>query len=237
MSLSLTLEHVSAGYGETIVLEDLSLSIEAGALVAILGRNGVGKTTLFRTLMGHTDLHKGELLLNTSRLASLSAHARSRAGLGWVPQDRQIFPSLTVEENIQIAKRPGKWTPQKVLELFPQIAARRDNLGAQLSGGEQQMLSLARALVGNPSVLLLDEPLEGLAPTVAETILDSIWRLRREDEMTILVVEQHVNVALDLAPRSIVLDRGRVAFDGPSKELIDDEERLNSLMGGSVRQH
>ena len=237
MPLSLTLKNVSAGYGETIVLENLSLSIEGGALVAILGRNGVGKTTFFRTVMGHTDLHAGELLLDTSKIASLPAYIRSRAGIGWVPQDRQIFPSLTVEENIQIAKRPGKWTPQKVFELFPHIDARRNNLGTQLSGGEQQMLSIARALVGNPKILLLDEPLEGLAPTVADTILESIRRLRREDEMTILVVEQHVSVALDLAPRSVVLDRGRVAFDGPSKELLDDEERLNSLMGGSARQH
>lgn len=237
MSSSLSLTEVSAGYGETIVLENLSLSIDAGALVAILGRNGVGKTTLFRTIMGHTDLHHGELLLDRSRLTSLAPYARSRAGISWVPQDRQIFPSLTVEENIQIACRPGKWTSKKVFELFPQVAARRRNMGTQLSGGEQQMLSIARALVGNPQVLLLDEPLEGLAPAISDMILDSIRRLRGEDEMTILVVEQHVNVALELAPRSIVLDRGRVAFDGPSIDLLRDQERLNTLMGSSARQH
>ena len=227
----LTLKAVSAGYGETVVLEDVSVGIAEGATLALLGRNGVGKTTLLATIMGHTTLHGGSLMLSGSDITQLPVHKRARAGFGYVPQEREIFPSLTVDENLTVAARQGRWTLARVFDLFPRLAERRRNMGNQLSGGEQQMLSVGRALMGNPSLLLLDEPLEGLAPVIVDSLIAAFHRLRQEDGLAVVLVEQHARLALEFAAHSIVLDRGKVVYDGPSQALLDDAQRLADLIG------
>ena len=227
----LALDKVRAGYGETVVLEGVSLELPARGTLAVLGRNGVGKSTLLGTIMGHTTLHGGAIRLGRGEIGRLAPHRRSRLGLGWVPQERDIFRSLTVEENLLVAERAGRWTLARVYDLFPALAARRRHHGNQLSGGEQQMLSIGRALMGNPSVLLLDEPLEGLAPVIVDTVLGSIDRLKREDELAILLVEQHARLALAATERVIVLDRGKVVHQGPSGGLLDAPDELARLMG------
>jgi branched-chain amino acid transport system ATP-binding protein len=227
----LILDDVVAGWGETIVLDGLSLAIPEGGVLAVLGRNGVGKSTLLATIMGHTRLRRGALRLDDRDLARMSVHRRARAGLGYVPQEREVFPSLTVEENLSIAARRGRWTLRRVYDLFPALEARRANRGGQLSGGEQQMLSIGRALMGDPRLILLDEPLEGLAPVVVDTLLAAMRRLKGESGLAILLVEQHARRALEFAERTIVLDRGRIVFEGPSADLRDDPERLHALMG------
>lgn len=231
MADALSLAQVSAGYGETVVLEDLSLSIAAGESLSVIGRNGVGKTTLLATIMGHTTLHGGAIGLDGADISTLAVYQRSLAGLGYVPQEREIFPSLSVSENLNVGARPGRWTEDAVFELFPQLAERLANAGNQLSGGEQQMLSIARALIGNPRILLMDEPTEGLAPVVVEDLVSAMNRLRDEDELTVLLVEQNTRVALDFSARSVVLDRGRVVYDGASRTLKEDETLLDSLIG------
>jgi branched-chain amino acid transport system ATP-binding protein len=228
---AVALHRVSAGYGETVVLEDVSLSLRPGESLSILGRNGVGKTTLLATIMGHTALHSGKVDLAGRDISRLPIHLRARAGLGYVPQEREIFPSLSTLENLEIAARPGRWDIAAVFELFPQLAERQTNMGNQLSGGEQQMLAIARALVGNPSVLLMDEPTEGLAPVIVETLVAAMKRLRGEDGLAILLVEQHSAVALDFAPRTLVMSRGRVVYDGESARLGADKALLESLIG------
>jgi branched-chain amino acid transport system ATP-binding protein len=227
----LALKQVSAGYGETVVLEGVSLGIAEGATLALLGRNGVGKTTLLATIMGHTTMHGGTLALAGRDITRLPIHRRAITGFGYVPQEREIFPSLSVDENLTVAARPGRWTVTRIFDLFPQLASRRRNMGNQLSGGEQQMLAVGRALMGNPALLLLDEPLEGLAPVIVDSLIAAFHRLRQEDGLAIILVEQHARLALEFAAQSVVLDRGKVVYDGPSKTLLDDPERLGALIG------
>jgi branched-chain amino acid transport system ATP-binding protein len=231
MSEWLSLNRVSAGYGETVVLEGVTLALAQDATLALLGRNGVGKSTLLATIMGHTTLHGGSVALGGADITHLPIHKRAIAGFGYVPQEREIFPSLTVKENLTVAARPGRWTIERVYDLFPGLAARQTNMGNQLSGGEQQMLSIGRALMGSPSLLLLDEPLEGLAPVIIDTLIAAFHRLRQEDGLAIILVEQHARLALEFAARSVVLDRGKIVYDGDSRPLLDDAERLSGLIG------
>jgi branched-chain amino acid transport system ATP-binding protein len=232
----LILEGVSAGYGDTVVLEGISLALAPGETLAVLGRNGVGKTTLLATIMGHTRLHGGGIRFAGREIAALPAYRRARLGIGFVPQEREIFPSLTVEENLTVAQRPGQWTLAALYDFFPSLAERRRNHGNQLSGGEQQMLAIGRALMGNPTLLLMDEPLEGLAPVIVDALLAGLERLKHEDDLALLLVEQHAQLALELAQEAIVLNRGVIVFAGGSRELREAPERLNTLMGVGGRQ-
>jgi branched-chain amino acid transport system ATP-binding protein len=230
MADALKLSGVRAGYGETVVLEDIALALPERGSLAVLGRNGVGKTTLLATIMGHTTLHAGKVVLNEKPIEKDPVYARSRAGIGYVPQEREIFPSLSVEENLTVASRPGRWNLERVYDLFPRLAERRHHRGNQISGGEQQMLSIGRALMGNPGVLLMDEPLEGLAPIIIENLLLSLKKLLAEDALAIILVEQHARVALQVTQEVLVLSRGRVVHHGPSAALLADPERLASLV-------
>ncbi len=230
-SSGLSLVSVSAGYGETVALENIDLEILAGEAVSVIGRNGVGKSTLLMTIMGHTDLHSGSVHLNGKDITAAKPCQRVWNGLGLVPQERLIFPSLTVDENLAVAVRAGSWTSTRVYSMFPQLDARRQNLGNQLSGGEQQMLAIGRALVGNPKVLLMDEPSEGLAPVIVEELQSVINRLREESSMTIILVEQNSRVALEFSERCIVMNRGRVVRDGSSEALRQDQTLLERLIG------
>jgi branched-chain amino acid transport system ATP-binding protein len=230
---AIELRNVSAGYGETVVLEDLNLKVAPGESISVIGRNGVGKTTLLATVMGHTTLHKGEVALEGRSLNGVPIYRRAAAGLGFVPQEREIFPSLTVRENLDVGARPGPWTDERVFELFPNLKERLANKGNQLSGGEQQMLSIARALLTNPSVLLMDEPTEGLAPVIVEALTAVLVRLRSESRLSIILVEQNSRVAFEFSDRSVVMDKGRIVYDGPSAALRDDPERLAQLIGVS----
>ena len=232
---ALALDAVSAGYGETVVLENISFALAEGETLSIIGRNGVGKTTLLATVMGHNTLHRGELRLHGRTIARLAPHRRCRAGLGYVPQEREVFPSLSVRENLEVAARPGLWTIDKVFAMFPRLAERQRNRGNQLSGGEQQMLAIARALVGNPSVVLMDEPSEGLAPVIVEELARAVKRLAATEGLTMIVVEQNTRLALDISPRTAVMDRGRIVFDGASDELRRDIDRLHQLIGVAKR--
>jgi len=227
----ISVEAVRAGYGETVVLDGVSLALPPRSTLALLGRNGVGKTTLLATIMGHTTLHGGRILLDGREVSRLSPYRRPRLGIGWVPQERDIFRSLSVEENLTVAARPGRWSVARIYDLFPSLAKRRRNYGNELSGGEQQMLAIGRALMGNPRMLLMDEPLEGLAPVIVDTVLKAIDRLKREDELAILLVEQHARLALAATERAIVLDRGKVVHAGESRALLAAPERLSALMG------
>jgi branched-chain amino acid transport system ATP-binding protein len=231
MADALVLRHVSAGYGETVVLEDIDLVLAQGESLSVIGRNGVGKTTLLATVMGHTTLHRGEVLLGGARLDRVPTFRRARRGIGWVPQEREIFPSLTVRENLTIGARPGHWTQERVFDLFPNLGARLSNMGNQLSGGEQQMLSIARALLTNPSVLLMDEPTEGLAPVIVEALAAVLLRLRGEGALSIVLVEQNSRVALAFSSRTVVMDKGRIVYDGESAALSTDPERLAAFIG------
>jgi branched-chain amino acid transport system ATP-binding protein len=229
--VALELLGVSAGYGETVVIENVDLTLSAGETLSIIGRNGVGKTTLLATLMGHTTLHAGRILLDGTDIARWSVHRRVRHGLGFVPQEREIFSSLTVRENLAVAARPGRWTLASVFDLFPRLAERQAGRGDELSGGEQQMLAIGRALVGNPGVLLMDEPSEGLAPVIVEELVRAVRRLAATQGLTMILVEQNARLALALAPRTIVMDRGRIVHDGESAALRDDPETLERLFG------
>jgi branched-chain amino acid transport system ATP-binding protein len=227
----LDLDNVRAGYGETVVLEDIRLALAPSETVSIIGRNGVGKTTLLATIMGHTTLHSGRVPLHGKDISSLATYRRVTAGLGYVPQEREIFPSLTLRENLEVAARPGTWTMETVYELFPRLAERAENRGNQLSGGEQQMLAIGRALIGNPSVLLMDEPSEGLAPVIVEELARAVKRLSQSSGLAIILVEQNSRLALDIAPRALVMDRGRIVFDGPSETLRNDPAKLEQFIG------
>ena len=227
----LALEAVRAGYGRTVVLDGVSLSLRGGATLAVLGRNGVGKTTLLATIMGHTHLHAGSIRLRGADITRLPAYARCRAGIGLVPQEREIFASLTLEENLTVAAQSGRWTLDRVYDFFPRLAERRRNRGNQLSGGEQQMLAIGRALMGNPSLLLMDEPLEGLAPVIVDALIAGLDRLKREHDMALLLVEQHARLALEFAEDVLILDRGTVVHAGESRTLLADPDRLASLIG------
>ena len=231
MASALELLDVSAGYGETVVLEAINLALAAGESVSVIGRNGVGKSTLLATVMGHTALHKGDVLLAGRSLRRVPIYARARAGLGFVPQEREIFPSLSVRENLEIGARPGPWTLARVFELFPHLMERLDNMGNQLSGGEQQMLSIARALLTNPRVLLMDEPTEGLAPVIVEALTGVLIRLRDEGGLSIILVEQNSRVALTFSERTVVMSKGRIVYDGPSAALRADPEKLAQIVG------
>lgn len=226
----LALDKVSAGYGDSIVLEEVSFSMQEGESLALLGRNGVGKTSLLITLMGLTRLHGGSIHWRGSNIARVPTHKRAHAGLGWVPQERFMFPSLSVEEHLTVVERGGKWNLQKIYSIFPRLHERRHNMGNQLSGGEQQMLAIARALMVSPSLLLLDEPMEGLAPIIVQELLKVIRRLVSEEGMSVIVVEQHARMALSLTQRAIVLDRGRIVHASDSQSLLDDGETLDRLV-------
>jgi branched-chain amino acid transport system ATP-binding protein len=230
MADALAFRGVSAGYGETVVLEDINFALASGENVSIIGRNGVGKSTLLATAMGHTRLHKGDVLFGDKSIVRKPIYARALAGLGYVPQEREIFPSLSVRENLEIGARPGPWTEARIFELFPRLRERLTNMGNQLSGGEQQMLAIARALLTNPSVLLMDEPTEGLAPVLVETLTGVLMKLR-DSGLSIILVEQNSRVALGFADRTVIMDKGRVVYDGPSAPLRDDHEKLARLVG------
>jgi len=244
----LTVEGLSAGYGEAVVLHDVSLTLEQGQTLALLGRNGTGKTTLINTLVGATRQHAGRITLGSGASAldlhKLPSHERAAAGIGWVPQERNIFKSLTVHENLTAVARParsgragrggsasGPWTPARVYELFPRLAQRKGNLGTQLSGGEQQMLAMGRALVLNPSLLLLDEPLEGLAPLIVQELLRAIRRITREEGICAILVEQHPQAILAISDTAAVLDRGTVVYAGTAESLQEQPQLLDKLLG------
>ena len=235
-SAGLVLANVRAGYGETVVIDDLSLTLRPGATLALLGRNGVGKTTLFSTIMGHTTLHGGSIKFNDEEIGKIPPYRRAVKGLALVPQEREIFKSLTVEENLIVAERAGRWTLARVYEFFPGLAARRKNRGDQLSGGEQQMLAIGRALMGNPTFVLMDEPMEGLAPVIVDAVLAGLHRLKKEDDIALVLVEQHARLALEFADDAIVLDRGRIVFAGKSAELIAAPEKMAALLGVAGRE-
>ena len=230
MSELLALDAVTAGYGESVVLEDVSLALDEGDSLALLGRNGVGKTTLLITLMGLTRLHRGTMRWRGGDLAALSTYRRARAGLGWVPQERHMWPSLTIEEHLTAVARPGRWTLRSVYEIFPRLEERRANFGNQLSGGEQQMLAIARSLIVNPALLLLDEPMEGLAPIIVQDLMKVIRNLLDHGGMGVVVVEQHAKLALSLTRNAIVLDRGRIVHRCPSEDLLNDADTLHRLV-------
>jgi branched-chain amino acid transport system ATP-binding protein len=228
--IALELDRVFAGYGETVVLEDVQLTLRDGETLSIIGRNGVGKSTLLATVMGHTTLHRGAIRLRGADISRMPVYDRVHAGIAYVPQEREIFPSLSVRENLEVAVQKGEWTVERVYELFPRLKERQGNRGNQLSGGEQQMLAIGRALVGNPAVLLMDEPSEGLAPVIVEELARAVKRLT-ETSVALVLVEQNTRIALDISPRAIVMDRGRIAYDGASEDLRRDPERLDALIG------
>ena len=228
--LALSLSRVRAGYGETVVLEDVDLELPERGSLSVLGRNGVGKTTLLATIMGHTTFHAGKMEFNGEGIAQRPVYERCRIGIGYVPQERMIFPSLTVHENLDVARRPGRWTIDGIYDLFPRLRERRGAMGNQLSGGEQQMLAIGRALMGNPSLLLMDEPLEGLAPIIVEGLLVALKKLVADHSLALILVEQHAKIALQVTQTALVLNRGRVAHFGPSAELLSDPQLLTSLV-------
>ncbi|WP_064708837.1 ABC transporter ATP-binding protein [Rhizobium bangladeshense] len=231
-ALSLEVDNLSAGYGPTRVLEGISLSVSAGARLAVLGRNGMGKTTLLATLAGQTRRYEGQIRLGGSDVSAAPSATRARKGLGYVPQTRCVFPTLTVEENLFVGlKGRPKTALEEAYTLFPRLKELRRNLGNQLSGGEQQMLSTARTIVGLPSVLLLDEPLEGLAPVICEELMVAFADLAKKGDMTILLVEQRIQSALDFADQVIILERGRVAWTGTPEALARDQQALERLLG------
>jgi len=230
MAELLRVEALRSGYGEAVVVQDISLSLEQGQSLALLGRNGTGKTTFLNTLVGATRRHAGRIWLQGREIGTLAPHRRAEAGIGWVPQERNIFKSLTVEENLTAVARPGPWTVKRAYEMFPRLQERRANMGNQLSGGEQQMLAVARALVLNPKLLLLDEPLEGLAPIIVEELLRSIARVVREEGLSAIIVEQNPRMILPITQRAVVLDRGTVVHEGASDALLADPAQMDKWL-------
>jgi branched-chain amino acid transport system ATP-binding protein len=227
----LELEDVRAGYGEAVVLDGVTLALPANGSLALLGRNGVGKTTLLLAAMGFVGIMRGAVHLGGRDISRLTPHRRARAGLGWVSQERDIFPSLSVEENLTVAARPGRWDTAAIYALFPRLRERRGNMGNQLSGGEQQMLALARTLMTNPSVLLLDEPFEGLAPIIIEELTGAVRKMIDDEGVAIVLVEQHAEVALRLTRDAVILERGMIAHRAPSQELLRDHATLERYLG------
>lgn len=234
----LKLQNLSAGYGEAVILNDIDLVLREGETLALLGRNGTGKTTLMNTIAGATRQFRGGIWLDGSDLYALASFKRAAAGIGWVPQERNIFKSLTVHENLtavwrnvsRSSKHPP-WSPDRVYDMFPRLSERKQNMGNQLSGGEQQMLAIARALVLNPKVLLLDEPLEGLAPIICEELMKSINRITRQEGMSAIIVEQHPQAVLAISDQAVVLDQGRVIYSGQAEKLRRNPALLEKLIG------
>ena len=231
MSDLLQLDNIAAGYGEAQVLQNISFSLKEGEALALLGRNGTGKTTLINTIIGLTRRRAGTIHLAGADITKMRADQRAMAGIGWVPQERNIFRSLTVDENITAVANKGPWALGRICHMFPRLAERKRNLGTQLSGGEQQMLAVGRALALNPRVLLLDEPLEGLAPIIVDELLAAIRRIVVEERMAAIIVEQSARKILPLTERAIILDRGTIVHQGPSAELAEDAVRLANIMG------
>jgi len=227
----LKLDGVWSGYGDAIVLEDIGLALGEGDSLALLGRNGMGKSTLLATLMGAARQSRGTMQFAGHDLARMPGHQRARAGIGWVPQERDIFASLTVEENLTVIGRPGPWSLERVYAMFPRLKERRANMGNQLSGGEQQMLAMGRALMTNPRLMLLDEPLEGLAPLIVQELLRIIDDMVSEGSMAVILVEQHAHQILPLTRQAVVLERGRIAYQGTSDALARDRSLLDQLIG------
>jgi len=230
----LALRDVRAGYGESVVLDGISLEVPENGSLAVLGRNGVGKSTLLHTIMGYTDVERGTILWRGRDITRAATHRRARDGIGWVSQERDVFPSLTVEENLTVAARPGRWDLEAVYGLFPRIAERQESMGNHLSGGEQQMLTIARTLMTNPALLLLDEPLEGLAPIVVEELAEAIKRMIADERIAMVLVEQHAEIALALTENAVVIERGTIAHQGPSRELWRDQASLDRFIGLSL---
>ena len=226
----LALEHMRAGYGDAVVLDGISLSVEENGSLAVLGRNGVGKSTLILTILGFTRLHRGQILWKGEDISRLAPHRRVQLGIGWVAQEREIFPSLDVEENLLVAARPGNWTLKRIYGLFPRLQERKRNMGNQLSGGEQQMLAIARALMTNPRLLILDEATEGLAPLIRTEIYRSIAQLKSEG-LSILVIDKDVKALSRVADRHYVLEKGRVVWSGTSADLIGNTELQHRYLG------
>jgi len=227
----LAIEQLSAGYGEAVVLSNVSLSLSEGEALALLGRNGMGKTTLINSIVGVTRYFGGAIALDGADITGLRPDQRAHAGIGWVPQERNIFKSLTVQENLTAVARPGRWTTEKVYALFPRLAERRQNLGNQLSGGEQQMLAVGRALVLNPRVMLLDEPLEGLAPILVEELLVALRRVIRDEGTSAILVEQNAKKILGVTDRAIILERGAIVHSATSAALAADRAALERHLG------
>ena len=230
----LTLDDVRAGYGDAVVLDGIAFEVRDGGSLALLGRNGVGKSTLLLTIMGYTLVRRGTIRWRGRDIARLPPHLRARNGLGWVAQEREIFPSLSVEENLMVASRPGRWNLAAIYRLFPRLEERRASRGNHLSGGEQQMLAIARALMTNPVLLLLDEPLEGLAPIIVEELTAAIRRMTADEGTAFILVEQHAEVALSLTDDAIVLERGTIVHRARSQDLLKDQATLDRLIGMSV---
>jgi branched-chain amino acid transport system ATP-binding protein len=227
----LDVRNLWGGWGPTTVIENVSLTINAGETAALIGRNGVGKTTLLELITGRAQRHSGEVWLGGTEISRLEPHRRSALGLGLVPQEREVFPSLTVRENIAVAQRPGPWSEEHLFTLFPSLAERYKSLGWQLSGGEQQMLSIARALAGNPTLLLMDEPTEGLAPVVVQQLQDALRNITAHGSLALLLIEQRIDIVCELATRCLIIDRGRVVHEATSASLAEQPELLGELMG------
>ena len=231
MAELLGLDRLAAGYGEAIVLSGITLMLDEGQSLSLLGRNGMGKTTLINSIVGVTRYRSGAIRLDGRDITRLTPERRARAGIGWVPQERNIFRSLTVHENLTAVALPGQWTPQKVYAMFPRLGERRGNLGNQLSGGEQQMLAVGRALVLNPKIILLDEPLEGLAPIIVEELLAALKRIIREEGMSAILVEQSPQKILGVTDRAVILERGTVVHESASADLRGDRAVLETYLG------
>jgi branched-chain amino acid transport system ATP-binding protein len=232
----LELRDVRAGYGEAVVLDGVSVSVPENGSLALLGRNGVGKTTLLLTIMGFVRIGRGSLWFKGSDISRLAPYKRARLGIGWVPQERDIFPSLTVEENLTVTARPGRWSIEDMYGLFPRLKERRANMGNQLSGGEQQMLTIARTMLTNPAILLLDEPLEGLAPIIVEELTAAIRTMAKDEGTALVLVEQHAEVALGMTRDAIVIERGVVAHRAHSADLLQDQAVLDRYVGLNLRE-
>ena len=234
-TLLLSITDLVSGYGDAVVINGIGLDLAPGKSMAVLGRNGVGKTTLLNSIIGVTRRHSGTIALAGKDITQLAPEKRAHAGIGWVPQERNIFRSLTVEENLTAIARPGSWTLQRAYKMFPRIKERRANLGGQLSGGEQQMLAIARALMLNPKLLLLDEPTEGLAPVIVDELMATLTRLVRDDGLSMLIVEQHAQRILGLTHQAVILERGRIVWLGASAALAADRATLETYLGVAQR--
>ncbi|WP_246763766.1 ABC transporter ATP-binding protein [Rhizobium bangladeshense] len=230
----LEIKDLRGGWSETTVVDELSISVRAKETVAVLGRNGVGKTTLLELITGRCRRHSGRVVFDGKDISGLQTQRRAQLGIGYVPQTREVFPSLSVRENINVAARPGFWTESRLLELFPSLARRSGNFAGQLSGGEQQMLAIARALAGNPKLLLMDEPSEGLAPVVVEQLVAAMRELTTSGSLSIILVEQRADIGLELSDRYVVVDRGKIVNEGDSRALIGNDAKIGELIGLSV---